>query len=788
MKKNKRIWIGLGLVFIGLAAWAQSYREIPNGLKIGGGSGSTGVTIEDNGDIVADGTITASSFSGAGAGDVVGPASAVDNTIPRYNGTTGKLIQGSGVVIADTTNDISGIGNATLGAVADTSARILDFKNAAGQRSYTRYYSGSDTRWTLQKDTDDNFKLTRYTGGAGGTFQDYPIIVNNASGVITLANDLDVTEGGTGLGTFTDAGVLIGNGTGDIQVTSAGTAGYILTSNGSGVDPTFQAAPGGIADGATLATGLTFPLAGLHILDTDASHDLIVSPGSDLTADRTLTVTTGDANRTLDLTAGNATVSGTNTGDQTITLTGDVTGAGPGSFATTIAAGAADIPMLSATGTPSGSNYLRGDGTWAAPSGSGDALVANPLSQFAATTSAQLAGVISDESGTGAVVLANSPALVTPALGTPSALVLTNATGLPVAGGGTGAATLGDAGVLIGNGTGAVAVTSAGTAGQVLMSNGAGVDPTFQTASGTGDALVANPLSQFAATTSAQLAGVLSDETGTGAAVLANSPTLVTPALGTPASGVLTNATGLPIATGLAAGTSANLAGVISDETGSGALVFGTSPTFTTPALGTPSALVLTNATGLPATAVGNGLTDAQVSDTLTASLFTGSGSSTTAVDLATAEVAGDLPLANVAQVAQNTIAGRAIAAGTGDITALTPLQVRTILQTPSAVTSTTNSVAWNSDNAQIFSHTLSENTTIAASSGTPFDGQVVVFHVTQAAGIYTLAWNAAFVAGDTFTATIPAVGLTSGDVSSYIFTWFPSPVAKWVLLGHSEY
>lgn len=63
--------------------------------------------------------------------------------------------------------------------------------------------------------------------------------------------------------------------------------------------------------------------------------------------------------------------------------------------------------------------------------------------------------------------------------------------------------------------------------------------------------LVANPLSQFAATTSAQLAGVISDETGSGALVFATSPTLVTPALGTPASGVMTNVTGLPLTTGV---------------------------------------------------------------------------------------------------------------------------------------------------------------------------------------------------------------------------------------------
>ena len=58
--------------------------------------------------------------------------------------------------------------------------------------------------------------------------------------------------------------------------------------------------------------------------------------------------------------------------------------------------------------------------------GSGDALVANPLSQFAATTSAELAGVISDETGTGALVFANTPTLATPAIGaaTGTSLVL----------------------------------------------------------------------------------------------------------------------------------------------------------------------------------------------------------------------------------------------------------------------------------------------------------------------------------------------------------------------------
>ena len=245
---------------------------------------------------------------------------------------------------------------------------------------------------------------------------------------------------------------------------------------------------------------------------------------------------------------------------------------------------------------------------------------------------------------TGAVTIGNSANTITlPRLST-AGIVTNTAAGLlgtvailPVANGGTG------------NTTGA-ATTNANLTGEITSVGNAATLGTF---------------------TSSSLATALTNETGTGVAVFSTSPTLVTPALGTPSSAILTNATGLPISTGvsglaasiaatLANPTSFNLTSAITDETGSGELVFSTSPTLISPALGTPTALVGTNITGTAAGfTAGNVTTNANLTGPITSvgnatSVGSQTGTGSTFVMSASPSLTG-IPTAPTATAGTNT-------------------------------------------------------------------------------------------------------------------------------------
>lgn len=135
---------------------------------------------------------------------------------------------------------------------------------------------------------------------------------------------------------------------------------------------------------------------------------------------------------------------------------------------------------------------------------------------------------------------------------------------------------------------------------------------------------------------SANLLAAMLDKTGTGLLVFNDTPTLIAPILGTPTSGTLTNCTGLPISTGvsglganvgtfLGTPSSANLAAAVTDETGSGALVFADTPTLVTPDIGaaTGTSLSTTDSqlitgTGKQGYATGSGGTVTQLTNKAT--------------------------------------------------------------------------------------------------------------------------------------------------------------------------
>ena len=139
-----------------------------------------------------NGTITIASTA-SGTGDVVGPASATDNAIARYDLTTGKLIQNSGVTIDDSDN-------LTLPAQADLRFSDSDSSNwVAFQAPAT---ITTNVTWTLPSvdgssgqflSTNGSGTLSWATGGGGGGSS---VILENQR---TISSNYTITDGYNGL-------------------------------------------------------------------------------------------------------------------------------------------------------------------------------------------------------------------------------------------------------------------------------------------------------------------------------------------------------------------------------------------------------------------------------------------------------------------------------------------------------------------------------------------------------------------------------------------------------------
>lgn len=223
---------------------------------------------------------------------------------------------------------------------SDTVTDAIFLDGANGEVTIGAYGGGTITGTAAYYlAVDSNGKIIEETAPGGGgytTIQEEGSgltqrdTLNFVGGGITAADDagntrtnvtLDATLNAlaayntNGLLTQTAADTFVGR-------TITGTTNQITVTNGNGVsgNPTLS-----LPSDIIIPTVLTVPNTGLHILDTNASHDLIIAAGSDLSADRTLSIVTGDADRTITLandfsTSGNFALTLTQTGSTNVTL------------------------------------------------------------------------------------------------------------------------------------------------------------------------------------------------------------------------------------------------------------------------------------------------------------------------------------------------------------------------------------------------------------------------------------------------------------------------------------
>ena len=433
----------------------------------------------------------------------------------------------------------------------------------------------------------------------------FTILSNNSSAsavptAVSLSAILDSNIGST-------QGEMLFRGSGGWVGLSPGTSGQLLQTKGAGADPAWTTISGvgtvTSVNGSGGTTGLTL------------TGGPITSSGT-LTLGGTLAIANGGTGQTTASAAFNALSPITSTGDLII-------GNGTNS-ATRLAIGTSGY-VLTSNGTTA---------SWAASSGGVSSFSAgttgftpNTATTGAITLSGTLnianggTGITSfgtgvqtalgqNVTGSGSIVLATSPTLVTPALGTPSSATLTNATGLPlstgvtgtlpIANGGTGQTTASTAfnalspitstgDLIIGNGTNSATRLAIGSNGYVLTSNGT-------TASW---ATLPTNVSSFSAGTT----GFTPNTATTGAVTLSGTLNIANGG-----TGITSFGTGVQTALG-------------QNVTGSGGIVLATSPTLVTPTLGVASATSINKVT-ITTPATGSTLTLADGSTLATSGAF----------------------------------------------------------------------------------------------------------------------------------------------------------------------
>lgn len=182
-------------------------------------------------------------LTGVGSGDVVGPASATDNAIVRFDSTTGKLIQNSGITVSDTsggtnliTIQATGELNIAAGGTENIDFTVNGVQYGFIQGSDGSFQWGSSVGLGLIIDQNGNLTQINQLNYNWPNVDDYGVIHRDSLGAIsfspggaTVDNTIarfDGIEGKLQASPLvvTDAGALTGISSFNLPVGSAPTA------------------------------------------------------------------------------------------------------------------------------------------------------------------------------------------------------------------------------------------------------------------------------------------------------------------------------------------------------------------------------------------------------------------------------------------------------------------------------------------------------------------------------------------------------------------------------------
>ena len=518
--------------------------------NVTGGNINTNGILTVGSTISATGNITGNFFLGNGSQltgiDATSIQSGTSNVrVVSSGGNVAVSVGGvSNIAVFDTTGEvvtglISATGNITGGNIT-TSALIQ-----GATLSATGAVTFSTTTDTISLGTSQTTG-TITIGGAtqtgfiqlGRSTLNHGIFIGN--GVTASANTktLSIGEnGGAGSTTTIAIGAALGAGSATFNaatpVTIANTGGSALSVagniTGGNITTAGQVSVGGNITGANVVSATTFT-------GTTVSATGNVTGGNIITAG-TVIDAAGTISASGTITGGNLATNGTITAGSTISATGNVTG---GNINT--------AGLVSSTGniTNGIANVLTGNA------------IVTTLVQATTVSATGNVNATGNISGGNIAITGNASAA--------TAAADTNTTQLA-----TTAYVIGQAS--------AATPTSIGTNTVGISTRYARADHTHtgvtsvngSSGAVTGIATTAGNLAQFAATTSAQLASIISDETGTGSLVFASTPTLVTPVIGA-ATGTSLSVSGNVTTAGIALGTG-NLVGgnITATHFGSGA-------------------------------------------------------------------------------------------------------------------------------------------------------------------------------------------------------------------------